>query len=95
LLEGVGQSRAFLVATRSRVQDIYAQSEIHEKTPEQIAAAFSHITLAQVYAALAYYFDNRESILNEMRQDDAFLTLLKSRTRHWPARTEAKSHGSR
>ncbi len=31
-------------------------------TPEEIAADYDHLTLAQVYAALAYYFANRLEI---------------------------------
>jgi len=87
-----GQPRAFLVGSRIRVQDIYAQSEVHGKTPEQIVAAYPHISLAQVHAALAYYFDNREAILGEIRQDDQFVTLLKSRT--GPGPLEQKLSGT-
>lgn len=31
-------------------------------SPEEIAAEFGHLSLAQVYAALAYYHANREEI---------------------------------
>jgi uncharacterized protein (DUF433 family) len=31
-------------------------------TPEEIAAEFDHLTLAHIYAALAYYHANREEI---------------------------------
>jgi len=74
------QPRAFIAGTRVRVQDIYAQSEVHCQTPEQIVAALPHLTLAQVHAALAYYFDHREAVLDEIRQDNEYLTLLKSQT---------------
>lgn len=72
-----GQSRAYVAGTEFRVQDIYAQSEVHGKSPEQIVTAFPQLTLSQVHAALAYYFDNRQSILDEMRQDEASIHNLK------------------
>ena len=32
------------------------------ETPEEIAVGFGHISLAQVHAALAYYYSNKEEI---------------------------------
>ena len=31
-------------------------------TPEELVAEFSHLTLAQVYDALSYYYDNRDEV---------------------------------
>ena len=64
-----GQQRAFIAGTRVRVQDIYALSEVHGKSPDEIVEALPHLTLAQVHAALAYYFDHRDAILQELRED--------------------------
>ena len=73
-----GSDRAFLVGTRVRVQDIYALSEIHGKTPDEIVQALPHLTLAQVHAALSYYFDHREEILREIKEDDEFARQLQA-----------------
>ncbi len=35
-------------------------------TPEEIAKLYPHLSLAQVYAALAYYHANKEEIENEL-----------------------------
>jgi len=39
-------------------------------TPEEIAHRLGHLTLAQVYAALAYFHANREQIETELQRDD-------------------------
>lgn len=39
--------------------------------PEQIAARIGHLTLAQVYAALAYYHANREEIEHDIAYQEA------------------------
>jgi uncharacterized protein (DUF433 family) len=39
--------------------------------PEEIADEYSHLTLAQVYAALAYYHANREEIESDLAQEQA------------------------
>jgi uncharacterized protein (DUF433 family) len=39
--------------------------------PEEIAAEIPHLTLAQVYAALAYYHANRDEIDRQLAHDEA------------------------
>ncbi len=68
-----GQSRAFIAGTRVRVQDIYALSELQGLTPDEIVRSLPHLSLAQVHAALAYYFEHRDEILNELREDEEFV----------------------
>ena len=38
-------------------------------TPEELQAAFPHLSLAAIYDALAYYYDNREEIDAEFQAD--------------------------
>lgn len=73
-----GRLRAFIAGTRVRVQDIYGLSELQGKTPDEIVVALPHLTLAQVHMALAYYFQNREAILREMREDDDFTAVVRT-----------------
>ena len=40
-------------------------------SPEEIADRFGHLTLAQVYAALAYYHLSREEIEQDLAAEDA------------------------
>jgi len=39
-------------------------------TPEEIADQYPHLTLAQVYTALAYYHANREEIEAELAAEE-------------------------
>ncbi len=73
-----GQPRAFIGGTRVRVQDIYAQAEIHGRSPEEIVESLPHLTLGQVHAALSYLHDHRAEILCEMREDKAFVEQLRA-----------------
>jgi uncharacterized protein (DUF433 family) len=74
-----GDDRAYIAGTRVRVRDIYAHAEIHGESPEEIVAALPHLTLAQVHAALSYYFENRQAILNEIRRDNEFVQLMQNK----------------
>jgi len=72
-----GQPRAYIAGTRVRVQDIYGYSQLQGYSPERIVEALPHLTLGQVYAALSYYHDHQQDILQEMREDDEFVEALK------------------
>ena len=67
-----GRERAYIAGTRVRVQDIYALAEIQGKSPGEIVQSLPDLTLGQVHAALGYYFDHRDAILAEVKEDDDF-----------------------
>jgi uncharacterized protein (DUF433 family) len=76
-----GQGRAYIAGTRTRVQDVYVLAEVHGLTPDQIVEQLPHLTLGQVHAALSYYyFDHREQILNELREDEEFVRQMRAQT---------------
>lgn len=52
-------------------------AEIQGNSPDQIVEAYPHLTLAQVHAALSYYFDHRSEIQNDLKQDAEFIELFK------------------
>jgi uncharacterized protein (DUF433 family) len=38
-------------------------------TPEELLKEFSHLTLAQVYDALSYYYDHKTEIEHELSEN--------------------------
>lgn len=75
-----GQERAYIAGTRIRVQDVALMAEFQEKSADEIVTAFPQLSLAQVHAALAYYFEHRAAIEQELRQDEEFVRALRSLT---------------
>ena len=73
-----GEERAYVSGTRVRVQDIASEHEVHGLTPEEIAREHPQLSLAQVHAALAYYFDHRDEIQRQMKQDEEFAGSLEA-----------------
>ena len=92
-LNRAGQPRAFIEGTRVRVQDVYAFSEIQGKTPDEIVLALPHISLAQVHAALSYYFDHRDAIIQEMREDTEFVSQFRAATGQGAVGDQLKAAG--
>ncbi len=56
---GLCGGRACIAGHRIRVQDIVVLYEMREMSPGEIVAEYPGISLADVYAALAYFHDNR------------------------------------
>lgn len=67
-----------IVGTGIRVWDVYVLHERQGKTPDEIVTAYPHITLANVHAALAYYWDNKDEIDRQMKEADEFVEQLKA-----------------
>jgi len=64
--------------TRIRVQDVYVWHELQGQAPEEIVNNFPHLSLADVYSALAYFFDHRDEILRDVQEDHEYVEQLKS-----------------
>jgi uncharacterized protein (DUF433 family) len=66
----IGNGRPFITGTRTsvrRVVVLYKQGA----SAEEIARRMSHLSLAQVYAALAYYHANRDEIETDLVEEDS------------------------
>jgi uncharacterized protein (DUF433 family) len=64
--------KACIAGHRVRVLDVVVWHEHQGMTPDEIVSHIPSITLADVHAALAYYFDHIEEIQQEMRVERAF-----------------------
>jgi uncharacterized protein (DUF433 family) len=69
-----------IAGTRIRVWDIYVLHEQLGKTPDEILSDYLELSLADVHAALAYYFDHRAEIDAQMKTADDFVEQLKALT---------------
>lgn len=63
---------------RIRVQDIAVWHEPMNLSPDEIVYHHPSITLADVYAALAYYHDHREVIRQDIRAGEALVRAVQA-----------------
>jgi uncharacterized protein (DUF433 family) len=66
---GIQGGKACIAGHRIRVMDIVIWHEDLSMSPDEIVAAYPTLTLSDVHAALAYYFDNVEEIRNDIRHN--------------------------
>ena len=76
---GVCGGKARIAGHRIRVQDIVIDYEHWGMSPEKIVNELP-ITLADVHAALAYYYDNMEEIRNQIREGEKLVAELRAKT---------------
>lgn len=79
---GVCGGRACIAGHRIRVMDVVVCHEMGGMCPEEIVSQFPGITLADVHAALAYYFDNRGEIEADFRHDEEWAKFSET---HYPS----------
>jgi uncharacterized protein (DUF433 family) len=67
-----------IAGSRIQVKHLVIMHERQGMSPEDIVSEFPHLTLADVYAALAYYHDHREAINAEIAADQAWYEELRA-----------------
>jgi len=77
---GVCAGKARIRGHRIRVQDVVVWHENLGLSPDEIVARYPQLTLAEVHAALSYYFDHTAEIRTAIREDQAFAERLKAST---------------
>jgi uncharacterized protein (DUF433 family) len=70
---GVCGGEACIAGHRIRVHDIALDHEWSGLCPEEICVQYPGLTLGQVHAALAYFFDHRDAILAEIEADEKYV----------------------
>lgn len=77
---GICAGKPRIAGHRIKVQDVVIWHERMGLSPDEIVSQYPGITLADVYAALAYYHDNLEEIRQQIREDEAFAKELQVQT---------------
>jgi uncharacterized protein (DUF433 family) len=72
---GVCGGKACIDNTRVRVNNIAALAE-RGYTPAQMLEEYPHLSLAQVHAALVYYYDHPDEIEAELAAEDDMEELI-------------------
>lgn len=83
---GVRGGKARIAGTRMTVADIATLYLQMGQSLDLIAGKY-HLSLASVYAAMAYYYDHRHEIEKSIQEDKTFADSLQS---NYPSRLQAK-----
>ncbi len=73
ITEGIAGGKPRIAGHRITVQNIVIWHEWLRLTADEIAAEYD-LSLADVYAALAYHYDHREEIDHSIKENESFIT---------------------
>ncbi len=71
-----GQPR--IAGTRIKVKHVYTWVEQMQMTPAQVVAEYPPLTMAQVHAALAYYWSHQSEIHQDIENEEKLVAEMKA-----------------
>jgi uncharacterized protein (DUF433 family) len=74
-----------IAGTRMKVIDLVEAQQAYGYSPEELAYQYPHVTLGQIYSALAYYWDHRQELDEEIARGLALVDGLRRRAPDNPA----------
>lgn len=77
--KGIAGGKPRIAGHRITVQNIAIWHELLGRSADEIAAEYD-LTLADVYAALAYYYDHRAEIDKSIEESESFVETLRQKT---------------
>src|SRR5438552_2110189 len=75
---GVCSGQPRIAGTRIKVKHVYTWVEQMGMSPAQVVADYPHLTRAQVYAALAYYWSHQDEIHRDIDNEEKLVAELKA-----------------
>ena len=77
---GICGGKPCIVGARIRVQDVFVWHELQGLSADEIVSRFPQLTMADVYAALSYYWDHRDEIQRDMQAESDLVTRLRQQS---------------
>jgi uncharacterized protein (DUF433 family) len=74
---GVCSGQARVAGTRIKVKHVYVWVEQMGMSARDVVSAYPHLTMAQVHAALAYYWSHQDEIHQDIEQEEKLVDELK------------------
>jgi uncharacterized protein (DUF433 family) len=83
------QGRARVAGHRIEVQHIVVLKQLHGYSAEQLQTeAYPHLSLAQIHAALAYYYDHQAEIDRQIAEEEKLDELQRQKQQDDPQHQE-------
>jgi hypothetical protein len=76
-----------------KVIELITSHQVQGWQPEQLQAEYPHLSLGQIYSALAYYWDHQELLNAEMQRRDVYVQAIEQQTPESPFVARLKAQG--
>ncbi len=84
---------AWIDDTNVKVVEVVLDKLGHGSSAEEIHFQYPHLSLAQIHAALAYYYDHRDEFDEQIARDEAQISALRRKLGETPGRQKLRRLG--
>jgi uncharacterized protein (DUF433 family) len=84
---------AWIDDTNVKVVEVILDKLAHGSSPEEMHFQYPHLSLAQIYAALAFYHDNKEAFDEQIARGEAEIRALRSQAEETPGHKKLRDLG--
>ena len=84
---------AYVAGTTAKVIEVVLNKEWADQTPEELQRDMPHLTLGQIYAALAYYHQHKEELDAEIERRYQFAERLRAEAGESPFARRMRAAG--
>jgi uncharacterized protein (DUF433 family) len=86
-----GNGVAWVDDTNVKVVEVVRSKQAYDLTPEELHEQYPHLSLAQIYSALAYYYDHREELEAEIERRAKLAEEMRQRTADQPLQARLRA----
>jgi len=86
-------SVAWIDQTNVKVIEVVLDKLAHGSTPEEMHLQYPHLSLAQIHAALSYYYDHQEDLDAEIERRLQEVDALAAKAQNSPVRRRLRELG--
>ncbi|MEI6234351.1 MAG: DUF433 domain-containing protein [Planctomycetota bacterium] len=83
------QGVAWIEGTRTKVLHLILSKQAYGWSPEEMARQYPHLSLAEIHAALTYYYDNQDEINGQIEADRKLCEEMSTTTGPQPFKKRA------
>jgi uncharacterized protein (DUF433 family) len=87
------RGRAWIAETNVKVIEVVLDKLAHGSSPEEMHFQYPHLSLAQIHAALTYYYDHQAELDVEIARQFADLAAITAAAEETPLRRRLKQSG--
>jgi uncharacterized protein (DUF433 family) len=84
---------AWIDDTRIKVIEVVLDKLAHQTSPEEMQRQFPHLSLAQIHAALSYYYDHQRELDEQMEERRNYAEALAREAGESPFRKRLRESG--
>lgn len=84
---------AWVDDTNVKVKEIVLDRLAYRSTPEEMHVEYPHLSLAQIHAALGYYYDHKQDLDAELSRDESDIAEMRALSAETPGRRKVRELG--